>query len=258
MTIPGRALDLNGGYRWILLTEYKDRGLCKKGCMDAVPNGGPALFDFTAPMVDIRIPDPSTEPLLSTTFNVRLSSRDPGFSGLRNWTLESRTLGQATWTAIAQGASTQAEVPQTGVQGTSYEYRLTAVDKKGNRRSTTRLFTMPIDDANPLLAGAYGGRWEAVVNPSPLWFMGTFHRADSSDATFTHTFTGTYVAWLSGASCCTSVNVSIDGGPAQLVMITGQRKPFERSDLPLGRHTLTISLPPGSPPGFTIDAIVSR
>jgi hypothetical protein len=117
---------------------------------------------------------------------------------------------------------------------------------------------MPIDDASPVLSGAYGGRWDAVVNPTPLLFMGTFHRSDSSDAAFTYTFTGTYVAWLAGTSCCTSVNVSVDGGPAQVVMITGQRKPFERSDLPAGRHTLTISAPPGFSPGFTIDAIVSR
>lgn len=117
---------------------------------------------------------------------------------------------------------------------------------------------MPIDDANPLLTGAYGGRWDAVVEPSPLWFMGTFHRSDHSDATFTYTFTGTYVAWLTGNSCCTSVNVSIDGAPPQIVMVTGQRKPFERSDLLPGRHTLTISTPPGWGPGFTIDAIISR
>ena len=88
---------------------------------------------------------------------------------------------------------------------------------------------MPIDDASPLLAAAYGGRWDAVVNPSPQLFKGTFHRSDSSDAAFTYTFTGTYVAWLAGSSCCTSVNVSVDGGTAQLVMVTGQRKPFERS-----------------------------
>src|SRR5262245_5405425 len=132
-----------------MLTESKDRKRCKKGCLDAVPNGGPALFDFTAPSVDVRMPDPYVEP--STTFNLRVGIRDLGFSGLRSWRLELRTLGQTQWTTIAQGGSTpQADVPQTGVQGTSYEYRLTAVDKQGNQRSTTRLFSMPIDDANQI------------------------------------------------------------------------------------------------------------
>jgi hypothetical protein len=256
-TIPGRALDLNGGYRWVLLSEYKDRGRCKKGCLDAVPNGAPALFDFTAPLIDIRVPDLSAQP--STAFTVHVGTRDPGFSGLRKWTLEFRTVGQTEWTTIGEvEGRTEADVPLAGTEGTTYEFRLTAVDKAGNRSTTTRLFTMPIDDASPLLAGAWRGRWDAVVNPSPLLFMGTFHRSDSTDATFTYSFTGTYVAWLAGTACCTSVNVSIDGGPPQLVMVTGQRKPLERSDLPPGRHALTISLPPGSPPGFTIDAIVSR
>ena len=256
LTIPGRVLDPQGGYRWVLLTESKDRGRCRKGCLDAVPNAGPVLFDFTAPSVDVRVPDPYVEP--STTFNVHLSARDQGFSGLRSWTLESRTAGQTEWSLVAHGESlSETDVPQTGAEGTTYELRLTAVDRQGNRRSLTRLFTMPIDDASPLLAGAYTGRWNAVVD-APLLFMRTFHRSDSLDASFTYSFTGTYVAWLATTSCCNAVNVSIDGGPPQTVMANGQRKPFERSDLPSGRHILTISLPPGSPPGFTIDAVVSR
>jgi hypothetical protein len=256
-TVPGRALDQGGGYRWLLLSEYKDRGRCKKGCLDTVPNGAPALFDFTAPMLDVRVPDLTTQ--ASTTFIVHVGSRDPGFSGERSWTVESRTVGQTEWTTIAGGESrANADIPRTGAEGTTYEFRLTAVDKQGNRSMSTQLFTLPVDDANPLLAGAYGGRWDAILNPSSQLFGGTFHRSDSTDATFTYTFTGTYVAWLSATSCCTTVNVSIDGGLPQTVMANGQRKPFERSDLLPGRHTLTISLPPGSPPGFTIDAIASR
>jgi hypothetical protein len=257
VTIPGRALDLNGGYRWVLLSEYKDRSRCRKGCLDAVPNGAPALFDFTAPLIDIRVPDLTAQP--TTAFTVHVGTRDLGFSGLRKWTLEFRTAGQTQWTTIGEvEGRTEADIPLAGTEGTTYEFRLTAVDKAGNRSTTTRLFTMPIDDASPLLAGAYGGRWEAVANPSSQLFMGTFHRSDSTDATFTHTFTGTYVAWLAATSCCTSVNVSIDGGLPQTVTANGQRKPFERSDLSPGRHTLTISPTPGSPPGFTVDAIVSR
>jgi hypothetical protein len=257
VTIPGRALDVNGGYRWILLSEYKARGRCRKGCLDAVPNGGPALFDFTAPLIDIRVPDLAALP--STAYAVHVGTRDPGFSGLRKWTLEFRTAGQTEWTMIGEVEGRPgAEIPLAGTEGTTYEFRLSAVDKAGNRSTTTRLFTMPIDDASPLLAGAYSGRWDAVVNPSPLLFMGTFHRSDSTDATFTYSFTGTYVAWLAATSCCTSVNVSIDGGPPQRVMVTGQRKPFERADLHYGPHTLTIAVPPGSSPGFSIDAVVSR
>jgi hypothetical protein len=208
-------------------------------------------------MVDIRLPDPYLEP--STTFNLRVSARDPGFSGLRSWTLESRSLGQTAWMTIAQGKSASpADVPQTGVQGTSYEYRLTAVDWKGNRRSTTRPFTMPIDDANPLLAGAYGGTggWE-VFNSTDSLFMKTAHRALGAPATFTYTFTGTYVAWLSVPAGVTFVLVSLDGATPQGLRVDAERKPFERSDLSPGPHTLTIETVPGYP-GFWVDGVISR
>ena len=101
--------------------------------------------------------------------------------------------------------------------------------------------------------------WEAWSNPGSFQlFMNTAHRATAAGATFTYTFTGTYVAWIAVPWCCTQANVSIDGGLPQVVTINNQRKPFERADLPYGPHTLTIAVPPGSSPGFSIDAVVSR
>jgi len=56
------------------------------------------------------------------------------------------------------------DVPRSGSEGTTYEFRLTAVDKQRNVSSSTRLVSIPIDDANPLLAAAYGGgSWDAYL-----------------------------------------------------------------------------------------------
>ncbi len=118
---------------------------------------------------------------------------------------------------------------------------------------------MPIDDANPLLAGAYGGdgRWEAYLDSTHTVFMKTAHRALGPGATFTYKFTGTYVAWLSVPATATFVQVSLDGGPTYAVSVSSERKPFERSDLLPGPHTLTITAIPGYS-GFWVDGVISR
>jgi hypothetical protein len=257
VTFPSRVFR-QGGYRWTVLTVYKDRAHCRRGCVDTAPNRVPALFDFTPPIANLAVPDPYN--LLSTTtdFTVQVQVADRGFSGVRRWALETHPAGSADWSTIAAGsAASIVDVPRVGSEGATYEFRLTAVDAQGNVTTTTRLVSVPIDDANPLLAGAYtGGSWDTLATPGQRLFQNTVHRGFGSDVAFTYSFTGTYFAWLGPGSCCAGAHVSIDGGSPQGVDSNAYRL-FEQADMPYGTHTVAIT-PGGNGSVLEIDAIVTR
>jgi hypothetical protein len=253
VTIPTRVFR-DGGYRWTVLTVYKDRYGCRRGCVDTAPNRAPALFDFTPPLANLAVPA-----LYSTAFNVQVQVGDRGFSGVRRWSLETRPVGQADWATIAAGSSASVvDVPRLGSEGATYEFRLSAVDFQGNESRTTRLVSVPIDDANPLLADAYTGlSWDTFANPGQRFFQNTVHRGWGSDVAFTYSFTGAYVAWLASSSgCCPGAHVSIDGGSPQTVTSSGER-PFEQGGLAYGPHTIRIT-PADGPSFLEIDGIVTR
>ena len=258
MKIFSQFLGSTGGYKWTALTMYKDQRRCRRGCADTAPNRTPILFDYLPPTIDLGVPDPYNAAATTTDFNVHLSVADR-VSGLKSWTLEQRTAGQTDWSTVATGTATaRLDIPRSGVEGATYEFRLTAVDKQSNVSSSTRLVSIPIDDANPLLAAAYGGgSWDAYVAGGNGLFKNTAHRATGTDATFTYTFTGTYFAWLSSAGTGPIARVSVDGALPQDVTMNANRRPFEVSGLAYGSHTIRIE-PDFFHPGYEIDGIVVR
>ena len=258
MKISSQFLGGTGGYKWTALTMYKDHKRCRRGCVDIAPNRAPVLFDYLPPTIDLGVPDPYNAAATTTDFNVHVSVADK-VSGLKRWTLEQRAAGQTDWSTVASGTATaRVDVPRSGSEGATYEFRLTAVDKQGNVSSSTRLVSIPIDDASPLLASAYGGgSWEAYVAGGNQLFQNTAHRAGGIDATFTYTFTGTYFAWLSPLGSGPVARVTVDGGLPQDVTVNNNRRPFEVSGLPYGSHTIKIE-PDPLRPGYQIDGIVAR
>lgn len=256
LKISSQFLGHTGVYRWTALTIYKDRKQCRHDCVDTAPNRTPVLFDYLPPAIDLDVPDPYNAFATTTNFNVHVSVSEKA-TGVKAWTLEQRPAGQADWATVASGTSNvRTDVPRSGSEGATYEFRLTAVDKQGNQSSSTRLVSIPIDDANPLLAAAYGGRWDAYI-PGGNVFQNTAHRSDGIDATFTYTFTGTYFAWLSPLVNGPVARVSVDGGLPQEVMDTNTLRPFEVSGLTYGSHTIKIE-PDPSRQGYQIDGIVVR
>jgi len=258
VTFPSRVFR-QGGYRWTVLTVYKDRAHCRRGCVDTAPNRVPALFDFTPPIANLAVPDPYNLIATSTDFTVQVQVADRGFSGVRRWSLETRPAGSADWSTIAAGSSASVvDVPRLGSEGATYEFRLTAADAQGNVTTTTRLVSVPIDDANPLLAGAYTGvSWDTFATPGQRFFQNTVHRGLGSDVAFTYAFTGTYFAWLGpSGNCCAGAHVSIDGGTPQTIA-GGAYRLFEQADMPYGPHTVAIT-PGGNGDVLQIDAIVTR
>jgi hypothetical protein len=258
MKIFSQLLGSTGGYKWAALTMYKDRKRCRRACVDTAPNRTPALFDYLPPTIDLGVPDPYNAAATTTDFNVHVSVADK-VSGMKRWTLEQRAAGQTEWTTIASGTATaRIDVPRSGSEGATYEFRLTAVDGQGNMASSTRLVSIPIDDANPLLAAAYGGgSWDAYLAGGSGLFENTAHRATGIDATFTYTFTGTYFAWLSSRGTGPVARVSVDGGLPQEVTMNSNPRPFEVSGLAYGSHTIRIE-PDPLRPGYVIDGIVVR
>ena len=258
VTFPSRVFR-QGGYRWTVLTVYKDRAHCRRGCVDTAPNRVPALFDFTPPIANLAVPDPYNLIATSTDFTVQVQVADRGFSGVRRWSLDTRPAGSADWSTIAAGSSASVvDVPRLGSEGATYEFRLTAADAQGNVTTTTRLVSVPIDDANPLLAGAYTGiSWDTFATPGQRFFQNTVHRGLGSDVAFTYAFTGTYFAWLGpSGNCCAGAHVSIDGGTPQTIA-GGAYRLFEQADMPYGPHTVAIT-PGGNGDVLQIDAIVTR
>jgi len=258
VTFPSRAFGELGGYRWTALTLYKDRGRCRRTCVDIAPGRGMRLFDFTPPTIGVDSLDPYNFFAITPDYKFHLKVGDKGFSGVRSWLLEKRSTGQTDWSTVAKGSdAVDWAIPQQGTEGSTYEYRITAVDKQGNESVTTKLVSIPIDDASPLLAGAYaGGPWDAYENPGYQLFQHTAHRSAWPSSVFMYSFTGSYVAWLSNGGCCPKARVSIDGGFPQSVTVANSWKPFERGDLIYGPHTIRIEV--DGEPGFEIDGIVTR
>jgi hypothetical protein len=222
---------------------------------DFAPNRRLILHDITPPT--IRFP---RQPLPGdTTYDVTFRVSDTGGAGLKSWRLQLRRFGATRWATIASGTSGGSkEVSVEAAQGDDHQYRVVAVDRDGNRRtSVVRTISLPVDDTDASVL--------YVAGPSGLWttgsaiagaFLGTLHTTSTSGDTFTYTFDGGYVA-LVGPGNCAGGTVSIDGfAEAISPNCSGrQRRVLYAKRLASASHTLVFTMADGS---FSLDGIVSR
>jgi hypothetical protein len=147
-----------------------------KPCIDSIPNRFPLLRqDLTAPIVKWRsVPTYSTESRATLAFDVAFSViDDPHGSGVGRWTLQRRAVGSATWVNVKSGTDKKPTVTVTGDEGVTYQLRVLAQDKQGNKRfSTIERTTIPYDDANGVFD--YQGAWTAATGQAGA-FLGTLH-----------------------------------------------------------------------------------
>lgn len=244
VTIPTRALG-GKGYRWFAATF-------DGSAQDFAPNRGTPLHDFTPPVAKLTVPGVPQ----STNAGLAVSVSDAGFSGLRSWRLEHRPFGGGAWTALATGTRpVRRTVSLAGAEGASYELRLVAVDKQGNRSVAPGTLSFPRDDRHPSIV--YSGTW--TQEPFADAFLGTITRSDDSGPSqaFSYTFTGSYVA-IVGSGWCGWGQVSIDGQPVSgfKQLCDGERRAllFART-IPQGEHTLTFEVGGGP---VVLDGIISR
>ncbi|MBW3593227.1 MAG: hypothetical protein KY396_06005, partial [Actinobacteria bacterium] len=141
-----------------------------------------------------------------------------------------------------------------GAEGETYDFRVVALDRHGNRRiSAIRTVTVPIDDASAALT--YTGEW-STEGGSPADFRGTLHTGGAG-ASVTYAFTGSWVAVVGRGSEGTAL-VSIDGGADETFSIPpgGERTVLFTRDLGTsGPHTIRVT---SSTTPLAIDAIASR
>lgn len=259
--IPMRLLGDPAGYGWVAFTAFRKAGACATTCTDAVrsfhqfPQTGvmgvaPTLHDVTAPAIRLlRFPDPSTRQSATLRYRVRFAVRDAGGARLRAWRLDRRAAGATRWFTVANGSRQgRKEISLRGDEGVVYQHRVVAADRQGNRqRSRVARVSVPLDDANAVLAAGYTGSWETGSATSSD-FRATLHSSSDPAASFVHAFTGTSVAWIGPASEGVAA-VSVDGGPAaqiNLASFTGRRAVLFEATLPAGEHTIAVGVAHGT------------
>jgi hypothetical protein len=216
---------------------------------------GTVLHDYTAPVIgNFSVPDPTTNASAGLAYPVTFDVRDQGSAGIRRWRLQRRTPGGSWWTAAVGTGAGSKRVVLRGVEATSYEHRVVATDRQGNRaHSAVATATVPLDDSNPALASSFVGPWIATASNGA--FLATLHSTSNAGATFSYSFNGSHTAWVAPASQGTA-EVRIDGGvpePVDLSVFDGVRQVVFARDVPAGVHTVAITVTSGT---ASIDAIV--
>jgi hypothetical protein len=229
-------------------------------CADVAPDADadPLLHDYTKPSIDLTsVPDPSTMTSATESFDIEFSVTDRGYSGVKSWKVLRRTVGSKRWSTVRKGSGggdQTASIP--GRQGMNYELQVVAVDVQGNvAKSPIKKVSVPLDDGNEKLAEAYATGW--IEGGSAIDFMGTLHTSSLSGTTFTHEFSGSYVAWI-GPGGPGTATVAIDGGDPVLVNLAtfaGPRQLLFESELDRGPHEILVTALTGI---VSIDAVLIR
>ena len=189
-------------------------------------------------------------------YDVSFTLSDTGGAGLDNWELQHRPFGTSSWTTVESGTTGGLKTHHhVSAEDNDDEFRIVAVDRHGNERILTRLVSVPIDDANPLLT--YTGLWSQDLAVAQD-FRGTLHTSqDWENGSISYTFNGTYVAVL-GRGLCGWGYVTIDGLPKETwgQFCDDEKRVivYERT-LPAGDHTFLLELGGGFP---AIDGIIVR
>ena len=235
---------------------------CSKSepCIDTIPNRLPLLrSDFTAPTVTWLTPPKFTTDVSDTlTFPLEFTVKDDkNGSGVQSWDLEKKLVGIAGWTVIETGSNSSVTAQVTVPAGDESDYRVVAVDRQGNRRTSTSVrITAPYDDVDPLVT--YGG---SVTHHASLTgpFLGTAtSMATSSTATIT---LPTYwrmcvLAGPTGLGESASADISINGLPEVTVTETSSTPLREMHCIDIGAsEDIVMVITVTSADNFVLDGI---
>ena len=158
VTVPHSQINPKGSLRFGVLSTYLAAPCSiQHPCSDRLPNRAPhqlILEDFTAPTIDLSLPNYSTKSSATLTFPVSFSVKDDRHgSGVKAWTLQQKEVGTSNWVRVKKGSGHTPTVDVTGQEGATYDFRVRAVDRQGNKRvSGIQTTSVPFDDRNALLA----------------------------------------------------------------------------------------------------------
>jgi hypothetical protein len=254
VTIRPELLGDPTGYRWQALSFYEASGGCGGGCFDKAPNRTrQVLHDLRAPTVSF--PQPGVP--AGTSYPVGFSVSDTGGSGLDSWRLQRRPAGATTWATVKSGSTAGPKTyNHVGAQGQNRQFRVVAIDRHGNRRtSPVRTVSVPVDDAAP--AFSYVGTWSTGGTPG-VDFLGTLHASSTAGDTATVVVSGRYVALIAPGGAG-AAEVRIDGGApvaVDLTAFTGPRQVvYETSFGSAVPRTLEVRVVNGT---VQVDGIIDR
>ncbi len=174
--VTHQMLKSKGSYDFAVFSLWTGSPCSKKHpCIDAIPNRYPLLRrDYTAPTISWgAVPSVSTDVSEDLTFEVNFSMLDDAHgTGVKGWTLQQQQDGGG-WATATTGHSTVVATPVTGVQGEVTSVRVVAVDKQGNKRtSTVKTIVVPWDDQNtPFFT--YTVQTPVTATSVPGAFLGT-------------------------------------------------------------------------------------
>ena len=231
------------------------------------PAGGtPQATDSIAPAVRLSAPSVVTDQSASPYFNVTWSGRDAG--GIRGYDLDvyevsryfNQRRGQAQRPRLRSllRGTTRTRFRFLGQAGATYEFRLRATDRAGNRSGQARRRSvMPLDDRNARIA--YSRGWSRVRS------VGAYQRAvvrsSRPGATASVRVTGTRILVVGERSIRGGrLAVVIDGRRRGTISLRGRRRPratlFRSAGLRRGRHTVRLTALGGGPAGYDAIAVV--
>jgi len=140
-------------------------------------------------------------------------------SGIKRWTLQSRTYGSSGWTTVDTGTKARPTVQVPGVEGETMVVRVVAVDKQGNKKvsrvQSTPLTSVPFDDRNAAIV--YSASTQAT--PAQAFLSTTTSIGNTQTATFTTSLGWSKICVIGGptatASSTANATLKINGGGDQ-------------------------------------------
>jgi hypothetical protein len=256
------ALVGKDSYDFVALSIWKGTPCSKsKPCVDGIPNRYPLIrHDFTAPTIDLGDPIVfTTDDSAELPFGISFKVRDDEFgSGVKAWRFQSRDHGTTSWTLIQSGTTKSPTVHVPGTEGLTYDYRVIAVDKQGNKRTTkARTATVPFDDRNAMFQYTTGA--PTLNDGVTSAFLGTTSSLPST-ATLTATITlsGQYVCLIGAptpAGTHAHIVLSVDGSYEATLDEHPTTNVRQAICTPSGVTGSTISLTTSSTEPFIFDGL---
>jgi hypothetical protein len=262
LTIPKPALP--SIYWWGSASVWFGPAPCADGCVDFAPNRYPDLLhDLLPPSISmttsaLRIWEGSNG--TDTTFDFPFNVTDANV-GMKSWKVESRLVGETTWHQEAAGTGGGSKNPTITELAGQYTYRVTAIDKQGNKATKSRPVFVPTDVTDPggpgtftggattIVAGAYGGDLVALNDTGDEYRLEYVDPGGPCRAfDVIGPGTGDWVVQVEAP------DLSISGPLAATDFPDDQRQRLFKLASICGDFTITFTVTSGS--GFAIDAVL--
>jgi len=211
-----------------------------KVCVDDPGVESCTSTDRSAPAVKIHAPRYASDQSTTRTFTVSWEGlEEAAGSGITGYSVDVRRVGETAWRSVTRG-DLLTERAFRGSSGVSYEVRVLAVDRAGNRSAgVTATTTVPLVNRDGPL---FSDGWERLERRG-AW-GGSVRRSTEPGALARFRFSGQSVALIGrrlrkGGKLRVSV-----AGRTELIDVSGEPRPREvlwtSAALPPGTHTLEL------------------